>query len=141
MKPIALAFAAGVAALCLSAGMAMADMLTFKANLAAATEVPPSADSKGSGTATFMVDTAAKTVTWDMMSKDLTGQATAAHIHGPAAPGENAGPILDLSANMEKGSAPLTDDLLKAMQDGKTYVNVHTAKYPDGEIRGQLEKQ
>jgi hypothetical protein len=29
------------------------------------------------------------------------------------------------------------DDIL----DGKTYVNVHSTKYPDGEIRGQIIKQ
>ncbi len=30
------------------------------------------------------------------------------------------------------------DDLAAAMDAGETYVNVHTAQNPDGEIRGQL---
>jgi hypothetical protein len=29
-------------------------------------------------------------------------------------------------------------DLVAAMDSGETYVNVHTAEHPDGEIRGQI---
>ena len=32
----------------------------------------------------------------------------------------------------------LTEDQSKALMSGHMYINVHTAKYPDGEIRGQL---
>ena len=46
-------------------------------------------------------------------------------------------PITQLDSPM-KGSATLTDDQSKALTGGKMYINVHTAKYPDGEIRGQL---
>jgi hypothetical protein len=30
------------------------------------------------------------------------------------------------------------DDLVNAIRDGNTYVNVHTSQYPGGEIRGQI---
>jgi hypothetical protein len=30
-------------------------------------------------------------------------------------------------------------DLVKMIKDGGAYVNVHTDKYPDGEIRGQIK--
>jgi len=30
------------------------------------------------------------------------------------------------------------DDAITAIQNGKTYVNVHTTRFPDGEIRGQV---
>jgi hypothetical protein len=30
------------------------------------------------------------------------------------------------------------EDLVAAMDSGETYVNVHTAEHPDGEIRGQV---
>ncbi len=29
-------------------------------------------------------------------------------------------------------------DLLTAMKNGSTYINIHTTQYPDGEIRGQI---
>ncbi len=122
------------------ASLAQAEMLTFKAELTAASEVPPAADSKGTGTATVMVDTDAKKLNWEVVSKDLTGAATAAHIHGPAAAGENAGPMIDISASIDKGTADLTDAQLADLQAGRTYINIHTEKYPDGEIRGQLMK-
>jgi hypothetical protein len=32
----------------------------------------------------------------------------------------------------------LTQDQINLMQAGKTYVNVHTGKNPNGEIRGQI---
>ena len=38
-----------------------------------------------------------------------------------------------------KGSVVLTDDQSKALISGNMYVNVHTGKDPDGEIRGQLK--
>ena len=37
-----------------------------------------------------------------------------------------------------KGTATLTKALLKDLKNHKLYVNVHTAKNPNGEIRGQL---
>jgi len=39
-----------------------------------------------------------------------------------------------------KGSATLTEDQAQAqaLTGGNMYVNVHAAKYPDGEIRGQV---
>lgn len=121
-----------------SSGLAQAEILTLKAEMTAAKEVPPAADSKASGSATFTIDTETKKITWETTSRDLTGAATAAHIHGPAAEGENAGPLIDMSANIERGSADLTDAQLADVQAGRTYVNIHTEKYPDGEIRGQL---
>jgi hypothetical protein len=65
----------------------------------------------------------------------------AAHFHGPAKEGEDAGPMITISPleSPMKGSAVLTDDQSKAVTNGNMYINVHTAKNPDGEIRGQLK--
>ena len=120
--------------------VAQAEMLTFKADLTPSSEVPPVTDSKASGEATIMIDTASKKVSWATVTKDLTGDATAAHIHRPAETGVNAPPMVDLSANIMKGEGTITDQQIADIQAGKAYINVHTAKYPDGEIRGQLLK-
>src|ERR1043165_1509531 len=80
---------------------------------------------------------------------DLTGPPTAMHIHGPAAPGQNAAPLLDLmpfnfqAANPALGGVIVGTVLFPTnsvsnLLAGLTYVNIHTALNPDGEIRGQL---
>jgi len=65
---------------------------------------------------------------------------TAAHFHGPAKAGVNAGPVIDLSGKVQEGSVDLTDEQIKQLEAGDWYLNLHTAKFPDGEIRGQVEK-
>src|SRR5450756_2052938 len=72
----------------------------------------------------------------------LTGPATAAHFHGPAPEGKNAGVMVPISPNGPafEGSATLNDAQAKALVDGDMYVNIHTAANKGGEIRGQLTK-
>ncbi|MBB6357165.1 CHRD domain-containing protein [Aminobacter aganoensis] len=113
--------------------------MKFKADLKAASEVPPT-DSTGTGTADVSLDSATKKLTWTVTSTGLTGDATAAHFHGPAAVGENADPVVDISLSVASGSADLTDQQMADLQAGKWYLNIHTQKFPDGEIRGQVEK-
>jgi CHRD domain len=119
----------------------MAASTTFKANLSAASEVPPN-DSKGKGAVTATYDDATKTLTWKGTYSDLTGPATAAHFHGPGAVGKNAGVMVPITPNGPsfEGSATLNDAQAKALVDGDMYVNVHTATNKGGEIRGQLTK-
>lgn len=133
-----LAFA-GTASLVLMTAPVFAEMMTMKTELKGAMEVPPT-DSAATGTADISVDTEAKKVTWTVIHSGLTGEPTAAHFHGPAAPGENAGPAIDISANIASGTADLTDAQLADLQAGKMYLNIHTEKFPDGEIRGQVMK-
>ncbi|MFZ0846729.1 MAG: CHRD domain-containing protein, partial [Pseudolabrys sp.] len=59
----------------------MAAMVAFKANMNAASEVPPN-DSKGTGEVTATYNTDTKMLTWKGTYKDLSGPATAAHFHG-----------------------------------------------------------
>ncbi len=134
-----LASAGIAAALMLGASAAQAEMLVFKATLAGSTSVPAN-DSAGKGTAEMTVDTETKKVSWTMTADGLSGTATAAHAHGPAAMTETAPPVIDMSGEMMmKGSADITEAQWTDMKAGKYYVNVHTEKFPDGEIRGQLE--
>ena len=120
---------------------ASAEMLKMKADLSAASEVPP-VNSPGKGTAEITYDTASKKVSWKLNYTGLTGPATMAHFHGPAAAGANAGvkvPIPDPKSGTE-GSATLTDEQAKDLMDGKYYVNVHTDANKGGEIRGMVTK-
>jgi len=124
----------------LLSGAARADQINFKADLSGASEVPP-VTSAGKGAATASLDTATKTLNWTVTYSGLSGPATAGHIHGPAAPGANAGVLVPFTGALVspiKGSATLTDAQISDLEAGRTYVNLHTADNKGGEIRGQL---
>jgi hypothetical protein len=135
--------AAIVLALASMSFAARAETIKLKATLDAATEVPPK-NSSGTGTVTATLDTATDVFTYHITFKDLTGPATAAHFHGPAAVGANAGPQVPIATrpivSPIDGTATLTADQAKDLLDGKWYFNVHTAANPGGEIRGQVVK-
>jgi CHRD domain len=85
-------------------------------------------------------DDSTKILRWTITYWGLTGKTTSAHFHGPAKEGENAGTMITISPlpSPMKGAAILTEDQAKALLSGTMYVDVHSAKYPDGEIRGQI---
>ena len=119
-----------------------AETVTYKADLSAADEVPPTG-TKGTGHLTATYDTASKTLSYKVDYADLSGPATMAHFHGPAEKGHNAGvavPITGALASPISGTATLTDSQAKALGDGMMYFNVHTDAHKSGEIRGQVEK-
>ena len=126
-----------LAASLISSLPASAEIVQMKADLKSSEEVPPN-NSSGTGTAEVTLDTDANKVSWKITQNGLTGEATAAHFHGPAKPGENAGPVVDISTSMAEGSADVTPEQLQMIRDGGTYVNIHTAQNPDGETRGQV---
>ena len=81
------------------------------------------------------------TLTYTLTFTHLSGPATAAHIHGPAARKVAAGVLVGLCGpctSPESGTVTLTQAQIDQMNAGKTYVNVHTSKNPNGEIRGQV---
>jgi CHRD domain len=121
----------------LSAAPALAETKTFTAELTGASEVPP-VETQAKGSAEVTLDTEAKTVMWKVTTEGLSGEPTGAHIHGPAAEGETADPVIDLSASLADGTSEITDEQIAELEGGKYYVNVHTDANPDGEIRGQL---
>jgi len=134
---------AGLAvAAALAASPAFAETTSFKADLKGASEVPPTT-SQGTGNVTATYDTTSKKLTWKGNVSGLSGNATAAHFHGPAEPGKNAGvlvPALGVTTGPFEGSATLTDDQAKALMAEQTYFNVHTAANPSGQVRGQVTK-
>jgi CHRD domain len=122
------------------AGPAFADK--FKATLDGKSEVPPNA-STGTGTADIDYDAATKKLTWTLTYSGLSGPAKAAHFHGPAEVGKNAGvelAIPNATVSPAQGSATLTDAQAADLEGGKLYVNVHTEANAGGEIRGQVMK-
>jgi hypothetical protein len=127
-----------------AASASFAAMVNYTASLKGSSEVPPD-DSKGSGTVTATYDTASKKFTYTATYSGLTGPATAAHFHGPAAAGANAPPVVPVPATALaspiKGEATLTDAQAADLAAGKWYFNIHTAAHAGGEIRGQVAKK
>jgi hypothetical protein len=122
------------------AGPAFADKM--KAALDGKVQVPPNA-SAGTGTADIDYDPASKKLSWKLTYSGLSGPATAAHFHGPAEAGKNAGvavAIPNATSSPVDGSATLTDAQAADLVAGKYYINIHTAANPGGEIRGQVTK-
>lgn len=135
--------AAAISAALLTAVPAFAETVSYTADLKGASEVPPH-DVKGTGSVDASYDTASKKLTYSITYSGLTGPATAAHFHGPAAAGINAPPVVPINGKLDspiKGDATLTDAQAADLAGGKWYFNVHTAANKGGEIRGQMMKK
>jgi hypothetical protein len=117
---------------------------TFTATLNGSQEVPTPTSLTATGTGTLELNRSNNTITCSVTFANLTGSATAAHIH--QAPPGVAGPViipLQLGAG---GASPatcaagttLTADQVTALDQGNLYFNVHTSANPAGEGRGQI---
>jgi CHRD domain. len=131
------------AALVAFAAPSIAATVNMKANLKGSSEVPPN-DSKGTGSVDVTYDTASGKLSWKGTYSGLSGPATAAHFH-IAEVGKNGSIAIPIFAGaMAKspfeGSATLNASQTAALNEGKFYVNVHTANHKGGEIRGQVTK-
>jgi hypothetical protein len=145
------------------AGIALSTSLTpsmvfanheFATNMTGQQQVPP-VDTQAIGEAIFVQDFADNQTMHYFVNVTGIEGTTQGHIHS-GAEGEN-GPVVVTLFNfespqsnvLENGTFASTNlegpmqgneisDLLTAIQNGTTYVNVHTEQNPDGEIRGQL---
>jgi hypothetical protein len=113
---------------------------SFKATLSGAQEHSPTT-SAGTGMAAATLDNYG-TLRWNITYFHLSGPATAAHFHGPAAPGDEAGVVVNIGAqgleSPMKGSFDLNSGQIAALTAGQCYINIYSAAWPDGEIRGQV---
>jgi hypothetical protein len=118
---------------------AHAETKTFHAMLDGASEVPAKTGA-GKGMLDATLDTATKELSYTLTYSDLSGPASMAHFHGPAAVGANAGVLVPIpvAPSPIKGTAKLTDAQISDLESGKVYVNIHTKANPGGEIRGQV---
>lgn len=120
---------------------ASAATVSYNARLSGRSEVPKT-DSKGTGRLNATFDPQTKVFSYTLTFNELSGPATAAHIHGPATKTQTAG-VLDPLGDKNPtspitGTVTFTDDQAKMLRSRKLYVNVHTAADPGGEIRGQI---
>jgi hypothetical protein len=118
---------------------------TYVATLTPGEEVPPATDSQGRGTAEVTIDLKTYELTYKVSWSGLTGPATMGHIHGPADVGKNAGVVVPFpnaaNASSTEGKATIDATKYGDLAAGLYYVNIHTAKHPGGEIRGQLRRK
>ena len=137
---------------------------TFRANLDGFQEVP-AISTGGSGEFRARINKEESAVEVELSYGGLEGTTvTAAHIH-LGQPGVAGGIVIPLCGTVGKPACPtpsgtvtdtldagdvvaLTgqgiaagelDEVISAMREGMTYVNVHTNTFPGGEIRGQIE--
>jgi CHRD domain len=130
----------------------------MRADFVSTATLTPGADgatnSNGTGTATVTYNAAANDFTYTLSWASLTGDATMAHIHHGAA--GVSGPILipfftttmpasdTISGTFTQADVTPADgistiaEIAQAIEAGDAYINIHTALYPAGELRGQL---
>lgn len=135
----------GLAALTLAltaVGMASAvKSSALSAALSAGQEVPKVAVKAPNARGTFTGSLAANgTLSWRLTFRGLTGRADAAHIHlGKAG---KAGPVAAALCGPcrsgQLGRVKVNAAQARAIRTKGAYVNVHTKKNPNGEIRGQI---
>ena len=147
MKPTKLvaaiaALAIACVALASVAGAAPTAGPKISAKLTAKAEVPPQTFKSTKGTGSFTGTLTGKKLVWKLTWAKLSGPALAAHIHlAKAGKAGNVAVPLCAGATCKSGvhgTVTLKASVLKAIKTGGAYVNVHTAKNPNGEIRGQI---
>ncbi|HYD59402.1 MAG TPA: CHRD domain-containing protein [Noviherbaspirillum sp.] len=141
---------------------------TLSATLSGFNEVPLTILSPGNGNAQLNIDRAGGSISYTLTYADVTSPVTQAHIHfgkvhtaggivaflcsnassppagTPACP-ESGGTVTGTITSgqvvaQETQNVPANDfrALVQAIDSGTAYVNVHTTRFPAGELRGQL---
>jgi CHRD domain-containing protein len=141
-KPFVLLIVTGaVSALVLAAASFAGTRATvWTAALSSGQEVPKQVVKDAAAHGLFKGTLSGTTLKWKLTFAKLTGPATAAHIH-MAAKGKSGNVLVPLCGPCTSGmtgTATITAAEMSAFKKHVLYVNVHTAKNPNGEIRGQL---
>lgn len=115
---------------------AIAAPVTLTATLAGSNE-PAGGDADGAGTFSATVDPATGDFCYTLTATKIA-KPTMAHVHSGAA-GKDGPPVITIDVASDECRAP-DPDVLKAIVAAPQnyYVNVHTADFPGGAIRGQL---
>jgi hypothetical protein len=143
-RAASLALAAALLCAILPPARAADDDILFTATLTDDEQSVPTY-SPGTGIAEFRLERATMKLSWKVTYQNLTSPAIAAGLYGPENLGANAGQVVDLAGGKLKspitGSTTLSDGVFQYLITGRVYVNLHTTKYKDGELRGQLRRQ
>ena len=118
--------------------------LLFRGNLSGNQEVPTNATT-AIGSGTVVLNEAETMITVNLNFSGLAAPASAAHIHGPAVRGVNAGVLFGLTGvpTATSGSIPqqtfaVTPTQVTQLKSGLFYFNVHNGTFPGGQIRAQI---
>jgi hypothetical protein len=137
VKAVAIAVTALVTA---CAQMPQSSTVNMTGMLTASAENPPN-PSAGTGNIEANFDKETNKLKWKVSYAGLSGPVVAAHFHGPAAAGQNAGVVKGFQGGLTspiEGEATLTSDQALDVLAGKWYVNLHTKANPGGEVRAQV---
>ncbi len=122
------------------AAQRLPELAAFSARLSGAATVPPS-DSAGTGELVAVLNRNTGLLQWKLNFNGLSGPVTGAHFHSPGMSGEVAPRVMMLGRSLvspAEGRAMLTPRQRADLLAGQWYVNLRTARHPDGELRGQL---
>jgi glucose/arabinose dehydrogenase len=112
--------------------------LLFAATLNGSQETPPNS-STAVGRAALVLSPDEKSARLSLVFNGLSSTQTDAHVHGPAPPGVSASPVVPLPLGQLNDLAiTLSASQVQDLKNGLLYVNVHSANFPAGEIRGQF---
>jgi CHRD domain len=129
------------AGLILAAATAVrAETVTLAAHLLGASAVPANA-SDAFADAEFGYDSQTRQLDYYVNYDGIA--PTKVDLHGPASSGDTAPSVLSfpLSGSPLNGKLTLSADQAEMLLSGRMYLDIHSAAHPEGEIRGQVEKQ
>lgn len=139
MKRRTLSLASSALLLATTAAPAFATTTTLVATLDGASE-PEGGEAKGSGTFTVDIDPDNGDFCYTLTAKGI-GAPTMAHVHTGAV-GVSGPPVVTIAVAEDECVAAEPDALRPMVANPEGYyVNVHTAAFPKGAIRGQLKKK
>ncbi len=119
--------------------------LTAALNRGQETTKPKGTNLGASGRFTATLNATTGQLSWTLSWRKLSGPAVAAHIHNGkrGVAGAIVVPLCPTPSpctSPTSGTATLTADQVRDILAGRYYANIHTAKNPGGEIRGQITK-
>ena len=119
------------------------ELAAFRAKLSGRDAVPRT-DSPAQGELVAVLNRKSGLLQWKLSFSGLSGPVRTGSFHSPGMSDEVAAPVVSLGRAVlspSEGRAMLTPKQRSDLLTGQWYINLTTARYPDGEMRGQLIEQ